>query len=121
MNTVMEITTTKLNQQVTLQHIVFTAQLNTMLEIRFNINLLVCQSNCVIFTSQLINKTMKASELISQLQELIDKNGDKELVLRVTDHTDWDYHFEFPDFELDEVYDEDDDFEGEYFVCHQSI
>jgi hypothetical protein len=64
---------------------------------------------------------MKASELISQLQELIDKNGDKELVLKITDHTDWDYHFDFPSFELDEVYDEDDDFEGEYFVCHQNI
>jgi len=63
---------------------------------------------------------MKASELISQLQELIEKNGDKELVLKVTDHTDWDYHFEFPSFELDEVY--DDEFEeGEYFICHQNI
>jgi hypothetical protein len=63
---------------------------------------------------------MKASELISQLQELIEKQGDKELVLKITDHTDWDYHFEFPSFELDEVY--DDEFEeGEYFICHQSI
>jgi hypothetical protein len=69
---------------------------------------------------------MKASELISQLQELIDNNGDKELVLRVTDHTDWDYYFNLPSFELDEVYDtdsddEDEHLEGEYFVCHQSI
>ena len=69
---------------------------------------------------------MKASELISQLQELIEKNGDKELVLKVTDHTDWDYNLYFLGFYLDEVYDtdsddEDDHLEGEYFVCHQSI
>jgi hypothetical protein len=62
---------------------------------------------------------MKASELVKQLQELIEKQGDKELVLKITDHTDWDYHFDLPSFELDEVYDED--LEGEYFVCHQSI
>jgi hypothetical protein len=63
---------------------------------------------------------MKASELISQLQELIDNNGDKELVLKVTDHTDWTYNFDFPSFGLDEVY--DDEFEeGEYFVCSISI
>jgi hypothetical protein len=63
---------------------------------------------------------MKASELVKQLQELIEKQGDKELVLKITDHTDWDYHFDFPSFELDEVY--DDEFEeGEYFVCHKSI
>lgn len=69
---------------------------------------------------------MKTSELISQLQELIDNNGDKELVLQVTDHTDWTYNFHFPSFELDEVYDtesddEDEHLEGEYFVCSISI
>jgi hypothetical protein len=69
---------------------------------------------------------MKASELISQLQELIEKNGDQELVLRVTDHTDWDYNLYFPGFVLDEVYDtesvdEDEHLDGEYFVCGVSI
>jgi len=69
---------------------------------------------------------MKTSELISQLQELIDNNGDKELVLQVTDHTDWTYNFHFSGFELDEVYDtdsddEDEHLEGEYFVCSISI
>ena len=69
---------------------------------------------------------MKASELISQLQELIDNNGDQELVLQVTDHTDWTYNFYFPGFVLDEVYDTDSDdedewLEGEYFVCGVSI
>jgi hypothetical protein len=62
---------------------------------------------------------MKTTELVKQLQELIEKNGDKELVLQITDHTDWTYNFDFPSFELDEVYDEW--FDGEYFVCSMSI
>jgi hypothetical protein len=69
---------------------------------------------------------MKATELVKQLQELIEKNGDKELVLQITDHTDWTYNFDFPSFELDEVYDKESDdedewFDGEYFVCSMSI
>ena len=62
---------------------------------------------------------MKTTELVKQLQELIEKNGDKELVLQITDHTDWTYNFDFPSFELDEVYDEW--FDGGYFVCSMSI
>lgn len=68
---------------------------------------------------------MKASELISQLQELIEKNGDQELVLQVR-QIDWTYNLYFPGFVLDEVYDtdsvdEDEWLEGEYFVCGVSI
>jgi hypothetical protein len=69
---------------------------------------------------------MKASELISHLQTLINKHGDKDIVLQVIDHTDWIYNFDFPGVELDEVYDtesdyEDEWFDGEYFVISKSI
>ena len=70
---------------------------------------------------------MKASELISQLQKLIDENGDKELVLQITDHTDWTYNFDFYRIkDITEVYDKESDdedewFDGEYFVCSMSI
>jgi hypothetical protein len=69
---------------------------------------------------------MKISEMIQHLTELQNEFGDKEMVLSVTDHTDWTYNFHFPSFELDEVYDtdsddEDEHLEGEYFVCSISI
>jgi hypothetical protein len=66
---------------------------------------------------------MKISELIKQLEELQQQNGDMEVVLSVTDHTDWTYNFDFPGFDVDSVYDEDGEFDDEtdYCVCGVSI
>ncbi len=66
---------------------------------------------------------MKISELIKQLEELQQQNGDMEVVLSVTDHTDWTYNFDFPGFDVDNVYDEDGEFDDEtdYCVCEVSI
>jgi hypothetical protein len=72
---------------------------------------------------------MKISELIKQLQQLKKENGDMDVVLTVTDHTDYTYNFEFPGFGADTVYDEDGEFESEddngdeifYCVCGISI
>lgn len=72
---------------------------------------------------------MKISELIKQLQQLKKENGDMDVVLNVTDHTDHTYNFEFPGFGADVVYDEDGEFESEdddgneifYCVCDVSI
>jgi pyruvate/2-oxoacid:ferredoxin oxidoreductase beta subunit len=66
---------------------------------------------------------MKISELIKQLEELQQQNGDMEVVLSVTDHTDWTYNFDFPGFDVDNVYDEDGEFDDEtdYCVCGVSI
>lgn len=63
---------------------------------------------------------MKISEMIQHLTELQNEFGDKEVVLSVTDHTDWTYNFEHPSFNIDEVYDEDFEDE-EYCVCSISI
>ncbi len=66
---------------------------------------------------------MKVSELIEQLKEIQSQVGDIELVLSVTDHTDWTYNFDFPGFDVGNVYDEDGEFddESDYGVCEVSI
>ena len=66
---------------------------------------------------------MKVSELIEQLKEIQSQVGDIELVLSVTDHTDWTYNFDFPGFDIGNVYDEDGEFddESDYGVCEVSI
>ena len=72
---------------------------------------------------------MKISELIESLEQLKKENGDMEVVMSVTDHTDWTYNFEFPGFDVGNVYDEDGEFESEddngdeilYCVCSVSI
>jgi hypothetical protein len=66
---------------------------------------------------------MKISELIEQLKELQQQNGDMDIVLSVTDHTDWTYNFDFPGFDVGNVYDEDGEFDDEtdYCVCEVSI
>ena len=64
---------------------------------------------------------MKISELIKQLEELQQQNGDIEVVLSVTDHTDWTYNFEFPGFDVGNVYDEEFDDEIDYCVCEVSV
>ena len=66
---------------------------------------------------------MKISELIKSLEQLKKENGDMEVVLSVTDHTDWTYNFNFPGFDVENVYDEDGEFDDEtdYCVCNISI
>jgi hypothetical protein len=66
---------------------------------------------------------MKISELIEQLNQLKTEQGDMDVVLKVTDHTDWTYNFDFPGFDIDNVYDESGDFDDEtdYCVCEVSI
>ena len=67
---------------------------------------------------------MTVQELIDQLTELKNEgHGNTELVLSVTDHTDWTYNFGFPGFGIDNVYDEDGEFDDEtdYVVCEVSI
>lgn len=60
---------------------------------------------------------MKISELIESLEQLKKENGDMELVLSVTDHTDYTYNLDFPDFDIENVYDESDDFDDETDYC----
>ena len=66
---------------------------------------------------------MKISELIKDLTELQDEFGDIEVVLSVTDHTDYTYNFDHPGFDVGNVYDEDGEFDDEtdYCVCEVSI
>jgi hypothetical protein len=64
---------------------------------------------------------MKISELIENLKQIQEQVGDKDVVLSITDHTDWTYNFDFPGFEVDNVYDEDFDDEEDYVVCSMSI
>jgi hypothetical protein len=66
---------------------------------------------------------MKISELIESLEQLKKENGDMEVVLSVTDHTDYTYNFDFPGFDVGNVYDEDGDFDDEtdYCVCSVSV
>ena len=72
---------------------------------------------------------MKISELIEQLQKIKKEDGDVDVMLSVTDHTDYTYHFDFPGFGIDTVYDEEGDIESEdedgneilYCVCSVSI
>ena len=62
---------------------------------------------------------MKISKMIEHLNELKNEFGDKEVVLSITDHTDWTYNFNHPGFNIDEV----DEFDSgeEYCVCSFSI
>ena len=66
---------------------------------------------------------MKISELIKDLTELQDEFGDIEVVLSITDHTDYTYNFDHPGFDVGNVYDEDGEFDDEtdYCVCEISI
>jgi hypothetical protein len=64
---------------------------------------------------------MTISEMIEQLTELKAQHGDIEVVLNVTDHTDWDYNFEHPGFDVENVYDEDGDYDDETDYCVCSI
>jgi pyruvate/2-oxoacid:ferredoxin oxidoreductase beta subunit len=66
---------------------------------------------------------MKISELIKDLTELQNEFGDMEVVLSVTDHTDYTYNFDHPGFDVGNVYDEDGEFDDEtdYCVCEVSI
>ena len=65
---------------------------------------------------------MTIQELIEELTRLKDAGfGETELVLSVTDHTDWTYNLDFPGFEIGNVF--DDDFDGltDYGICEVSI
>ena len=67
---------------------------------------------------------MTVQELIDQLTELKNEGfGETQLVLSVTDHTDWTYNFDFPGFDIGSVFDEDEGFDEEtdYGVCEVSI
>jgi hypothetical protein len=73
---------------------------------------------------------MTVTELIDQLTELQQQGlGETQVVLSVTDHTDWTYNFDFPGFDIEPVYDEDGEFESEdedgneidYCVCSISV
>jgi hypothetical protein len=66
---------------------------------------------------------MKISELIKDLTELQNEFGDMEVVLSVTDHTDYTYNFDHPGFDIGNVYDEDGEFDDEtdYCICEVSI
>ena len=48
---------------------------------------------------------MTVQELIDELTRLKDAGfGETELVLSVTDHTDWTYNLDFPGFDIENVY-----------------
>jgi hypothetical protein len=65
---------------------------------------------------------MTVQELIDQLTELKNEGfGNTELVLSITDHTDWTYNFNFPGFDIGNVYDEEFDSDIDYGVCEMSI
>ena len=66
---------------------------------------------------------MKISDLIKNLKEIQSQSGDIEIVLSITDHTDWTYNFDFPGFDIGTVYDEDSKFDSDsdYCVCEVSI
>ena len=64
---------------------------------------------------------MRISELIENLKQIQEQVGDKDVVLSITDHTDWTYNFDFPGFEVDNVYNDDFDDEEDYVVCNMSI
>ena len=65
---------------------------------------------------------MTVQELIDQLTELKNEGlGEMELVLSITDHTDWEYNFEFPGFDVGNVFDEDFDDLTDYGICEVSI
>ena len=65
---------------------------------------------------------MTVQELIDELTEMKNAGqGNMELVLSVTDHTDWEYNFEFPGFDIGNVFDEDFDDLTDYGICEVSI
>lgn len=64
---------------------------------------------------------MTITEMINQLTELKAEHGDIEVVLNVTDHTDWDYNFEHPGFDVDTVYEEGFDEDTNYCICSIQI
>jgi hypothetical protein len=64
---------------------------------------------------------MTISEMIEQLTELKAEHGDIEVVLNVTDHTDWDYNFEHPGFDVGEVYEEGFEEDTDYCICNIQI
>ncbi len=65
---------------------------------------------------------MTVQELIDQLTELKNEGfGNTELVLSVTVHTDYTYNLEFPGFDVENVYDEDGDYDDETDYCVCSI
>jgi hypothetical protein len=70
------------------------------------------------------HNNMTVQELIDQLTELKNEGfGNTELVLSITDHTDWTYNLDFPGFNISNVYDIDDEFDSDtdYGVCEVSI
>ena len=65
---------------------------------------------------------MTVQELIEELTRLKDAGfGETQLVLSVTDHTDWTYNLDFPGFEIGNVFDEDFDGLTDYGICEVSI
>lgn len=65
---------------------------------------------------------MTVQELIDELTRLKDAGfGETELVLSVTDHTDWAYNLDFPGFDIENVYDEDGNYDDETDYCVCSI
>jgi hypothetical protein len=65
---------------------------------------------------------MTVQELIDELTEMKNAGqGNMELVLSVTDHTDWEYNFEFPGFDIGNVFDDDFDDLTDYGICEVSI
>ena len=64
---------------------------------------------------------MKISELIEQLEDLKQGFGDLEIVLSVTDHTDFTYNFDYPGFNVDNVYDDGFNDKEDYCVCSISV
>jgi len=65
---------------------------------------------------------MTVQELIDELTEMKNQgHGDMELVLTVTDHTDYDYNLDFPDFAIENVFDDGFDSLTDYCVFRVSI
>jgi hypothetical protein len=66
---------------------------------------------------------MTVQELIDELTRLKDAGfGNTELVLSITDHTDWTYNLEFQGFDgVGPVYDEEFDSDTDYCICEVSI
>jgi hypothetical protein len=65
---------------------------------------------------------MTVQQLIDELELMKqDGLGDMELVLSVTDHTDYTYNLDFPDFDIQNVYDEDGDYDDETDYCVFSV
>ena len=66
---------------------------------------------------------MTVQELIDELTEMKNQGfGNTELVLAVTDHTDYTYNLDFPsDFGITNVYDEFDEFDYEKDYCVFSV